>query len=184
MKYKEIGISDNSYLPLFCYFQYILFLTSAVVKSKSNNMHIFVYHLHPIIDFSVQIDTVYRENFAPVLFSPFSPSDLGANLKLGYLNIYKGICKKIGEWVNSRLGESVSDLHRAKIRLGEFKAVYSRFFHALIHCLILRQTRAYNLLWRWWKLLALFIASFVSVVITASFICVYFISKGDWVNIL
>ena len=27
--------------------------------------------------------------------------------------------------VNSRLGESVSDLYRAKIRLGEFKAVYS-----------------------------------------------------------
>ena len=32
---------------------------------------------------------------------------------------------KMGEWANSRLGESVSDLHRAKIRLGEFKAVYS-----------------------------------------------------------
>ena len=30
--------------------------------------------------------TVYRENFAPVLFSPFSPSDLRANLKLGQLN--------------------------------------------------------------------------------------------------
>ena len=28
------------------------------------------------------------------------------------------------ERANSRLGESVSDLYRAKIRLGEFKAVY------------------------------------------------------------
>ena len=27
--------------------------------------------------------TVYRENFAPILFSPFSPSDLRTNLKLG-----------------------------------------------------------------------------------------------------
>ena len=35
--------------------------------------------------FSLKI-TVYRENFAPVLFSPFSPSDLRANLKLGQLN--------------------------------------------------------------------------------------------------
>ena len=28
-------------------------------------------------------NTVYRENFAPILFSPFSPSYLRANLKLG-----------------------------------------------------------------------------------------------------
>ena len=27
--------------------------------------------------------TVYRENFAPVLFSPFSPSDLRTTFKLG-----------------------------------------------------------------------------------------------------
>ena len=33
--------------------------------------------------------------------------------------------KETGDWANSRLGESVSDLHRAKIRLGEFKAVHS-----------------------------------------------------------
>ena len=39
--------------------------------------------------------------------------------------MYKGLCKKIGEWANSNKGESVSDLYRAKIRLGEFKAVYS-----------------------------------------------------------
>ena len=31
---------------------------------------------------------------------------------------------KLRECVNSRLGESVSDLHTAKIRLGKFKAVY------------------------------------------------------------
>ena len=30
--------------------------------------------------------TVYKENFAPVLFSPFSPSGLRANSKLGELN--------------------------------------------------------------------------------------------------
>ena len=30
--------------------------------------------------------TVYREIFAPVLFSPFSPSYLRSNLKLGELN--------------------------------------------------------------------------------------------------
>ena len=70
-------------------------------------------------------NTVYRENFAPVLFSP---SDLRVNLKLGQLNsiLYnKGICKKIWEWANSRLGESLLHLFRAKVRLGEFKAVYS-----------------------------------------------------------
>ena len=31
----------------------------------------------------------------------------------------------MGKWANSRLGESVSDLYRAKITLGKFKAVYS-----------------------------------------------------------
>ena len=39
--------------------------------------------------------------------------------------IYKESCNKFGGRANSRLGESVSDLNRAKIRLGEFKAVYS-----------------------------------------------------------
>ena len=39
--------------------------------------------------------------------------------------IHKGVYKKIGEWVNSRLEESLSDLNRVKIRLGKFKAVYS-----------------------------------------------------------
>ena len=32
---------------------------------------------------------------------------------------------KIVGWANSKLDESVSDFHRAKIRQGEFKAVYS-----------------------------------------------------------
>ena len=27
--------------------------------------------------------TVYKENFAPILFSPFSPSDMRTNLELG-----------------------------------------------------------------------------------------------------
>ena len=39
--------------------------------------------------------------------------------------MHEGLYKKIGEWANSRLDESVSDLLREKIRLGEFKAVYS-----------------------------------------------------------
>ena len=51
----------------------------------------------------------------------FSPFDMRANSKLGF----KEFCNKIGEWANSRQGESVSDLCRAKIRLGESKAVYS-----------------------------------------------------------
>ena len=38
-----------------------------------------------MISIDIQI-TVYRENFAPVLFPPFSPSDLRANFKLGLLN--------------------------------------------------------------------------------------------------
>ena len=43
----------------------------------------------------------------------------------------KGLCKKIGESANLRLGESVSDLYRAKIRLGKFKALYSTsYFHS------------------------------------------------------
>ena len=45
----------------------------------------------------------------------------------------KGLCKKICEWVYSRLGESVSDLYRAKIRLGEFTAVYSTSYNPQ-HC--------------------------------------------------
>ena len=38
--------------------------------------------------------------------------------------ICKKLCKKIGELVNSRLCEPVSDLYRAKIKLDKFKAVY------------------------------------------------------------
>ena len=33
--------------------------------------------------------------------------------------------KAIGEEVNSELGESISNLYKAKIRLDEFKTVYS-----------------------------------------------------------
>ena len=47
-----------------------------------------------------------------------------ANLKLGQLDIYKGLYKKIWGLANSKLSESVSDPDRAKIlvRLDEFKA--------------------------------------------------------------
>ena len=37
----------------------------------------------------------------------------------------KDYVTKLERGANSRLGKSVSDLYRAKIRLGEFKAVYS-----------------------------------------------------------
>ena len=50
-------------------------------------------------------NTVYRENFTPVLFSPFSPSGLRANFKLGQLNgiknyIRKLECGRIQDWAN------------------------------------------------------------------------------------
>ena len=50
------------------------------------------------------------------------------------IDILKGLGSKIGKGVNSRLGESVSDPIRAKIRRGEFKAVYSieKYFHLVI----------------------------------------------------
>ena len=38
---------------------------------------------------------------------------------------------QIVEWVNSRLGKSFSDFNRAKIRLGEFKAVYSTVMYII-----------------------------------------------------
>ena len=46
--------------------------------------------------------------------------------KTGWIELYMmEYVKQIDEWANSRLGKSVSDLNRAKIRLGKFKAVYS-----------------------------------------------------------
>ena len=42
--------------------------------------------------------------------------------------------------MNSRLGESVSDLYRAIIRLGEFKAVYS------IECMVVFKLKFLNCL--------------------------------------
>ena len=39
-------------------------------------------------------------------------------------SLYLGVWEKIGEWANLKLDKSVSGLCRAKIRLGEFKAVY------------------------------------------------------------
>ena len=44
---------------------------------------------------------------------------------MAYWTICKGLCKKIWEYANSRLGESVWDLYMAKIRQGEVRVVYS-----------------------------------------------------------
>ena len=41
-------------------------------------------------NFSKNRNTVYRENFAPVLFSHFSPSNLRANLNWANSIVYKG----------------------------------------------------------------------------------------------
>ena len=68
------------------------------------------------------VNTVYRKNFAPVLFSPFFWGQI--QNWVSWI-IHKGLYNKTRERANSRLGESVSDLCRAKIRLGKFKAVYS-----------------------------------------------------------
>ena len=71
-------------------------------------------------------DLLYTGKILPVLFSA---SDLMTNLKQGELNYILKFIYKNWEWVNSRLGESVSDLYGANIRLGEFKAVYSKFYN-------------------------------------------------------
>ena len=42
--------------------------------------------------------------------------------KTGPIELYISVYIKKMEWANSREGESVSDLYRAKIRMGEFKA--------------------------------------------------------------
>ena len=49
--------------------------TNVLVRTDLDNV------LNVFIRFNCS--TVYRENFALVLFSPFSPSDPRANLKLG-----------------------------------------------------------------------------------------------------
>ena len=69
--------------------------------------------------------TVYRENFAPFYFRPFRPLPWRRFLNWANWIICKGLYRKIWERANSRLGVSVLDPYRAKIRLGEFKAVYS-----------------------------------------------------------
>ena len=55
--------------------------------------------------------TVFRENFSPVLFLH---SDRMVKIRK---MICQGLCKKIGEWENLRMGEPVSDFYRANIRL-------------------------------------------------------------------
>ena len=60
-----------------------------------------------------------RKFSSPCYFYLF-PLRLGGVFKTGLIK-YKRWCKKMREWANTRLGKSVSDLLRAKIRLGEFK---------------------------------------------------------------
>ena len=73
---------------------------------------------------SISDHTVYRENFTPVLFSPFSPLVWGQIQNKANWILHKKLYE-IGERVNSWMGESVSDLCWRKIRLGKFKAAYS-----------------------------------------------------------
>ena len=65
-----------------------------------------------------------RELSVPFNFCPFHPLVHGLIQNLAnYITGY--VCNEIGGWANSKLSESVLDLYRGKMRLGEFKAVYS-----------------------------------------------------------
>ena len=65
-----------------------------------------------------------RGKFCPsFIFALFAHRPEG-EFKTGLI-FYKGLYMKIWERVNLRQGESVKDLYRAEIRLGEIKAVYS-----------------------------------------------------------
>ena len=50
--------------------------------------------------------TVYRGNFAPILFSPFSPSDLKGEFKIGLIQSFKKdyvrqiVSGQIQDWAN------------------------------------------------------------------------------------
>ena len=61
----------------------------------------------------------------PFYFRPFRPLVWERIQNWANWIIHKLLYNKTQERANSRLDESVSDLCRAKIRLGEFKAVYS-----------------------------------------------------------
>ena len=69
--------------------------------------------------------TVYRENFVPVLFSPFWPSDSRANSKQGQL-IELCIKNYVTKLENGQIQDWANQFQISvgrKIRLGEFKAV-------------------------------------------------------------
>ena len=67
----------------------------------------------------------------PFYFRPFRPISWGRIHNWANWIIYKGLCNNNWDWANSKLGQSVSDLHRAKIRLGEFKSVYSNLRYCM-----------------------------------------------------
>ena len=69
----------------------------------------------------------------PFYFRPIRPLTWGRIQNWANWKIYKEVCNQIEERANSRLGESISDPYRAKIRLGEFKAVYSILIIIKIH---------------------------------------------------
>ena len=81
---------------------------------------------------------LFNNSYRKLKFSGYCNSWIGPSTKTTKIGTpknlshpqYKGFYKKIGEWANSRLCKSVSDHFKAKIRLGEFKAVYS---NRLIH---------------------------------------------------
>ena len=79
--------------------------------------------LHCVIKYHVLLYT--GKISPPFYFRPFRPLVWGRIQNRANWILHKGLYNKIGERANSRLGESVLDICRAKIRLGEFKAVYS-----------------------------------------------------------
>ena len=63
---------------------------------------------------------LYTGKISPLFyFPPFRPLTWGGIFNWANWIICKGLCKKIGDRANSRLGKSYSDMFRAKIRLGD-----------------------------------------------------------------
>ena len=79
-------------------------------------------HFEPLCEFSLMYfepcgwkmqNTVNRENFAPVLFSPFSPSNLRGEFKTGLIELY------IKEYVRKLESGRIQDwANRSQISIG------------------------------------------------------------------
>ena len=101
-------------------------------KTPALILHFLISEIHHLIleyikKFNIRIHYIlYTGKFSPPFyFRPFRPLTWGRIQNWANWIMYKGWCSRIEERANSRLGKSVLDLCRAKIRLDEFKAVYS-----------------------------------------------------------